>query len=71
MEVIPNELISYTWRPAWSPGEESRVTVRLRDVEGGTELLLTHERFATVESRDGHERGWTSILGKLASYLEN
>ncbi len=67
--VIPNELVSYTWRPAWSPGEESQVTLRLRDVDGGTEIVLTHERFATIESRNGHERGWTNILDKLANYL--
>ena len=68
-EVIPNELVSFTWRPAWSPGEESHATVRLRDVDGGTEIVLTHERFATVDSRNGHERGWTNILEKLENYL--
>jgi len=30
-----------------------------------TELVLTHERFATGEARDGHEQGWASALNKL------
>ncbi len=69
-EVIPDELLSFIWRPAWNPGEESHVTVRLRDVEGGTEIVLTQERFAAAESRAGHERGWASCLDKLANYLD-
>lgn len=67
--VIPNEMIRFTWKPKWNPGEESEVTVKLRDVEGGTELVLTHERFATLESRNGHSQGWTSSLNKLEAYL--
>ena len=64
-EVKPNELIQFTWKPGWHPGEESLVTVRLRDVEGGTELLLTHERFADEQSREGHAKGWNDTLAKL------
>ena len=68
-EVKPNELIQFTWKPGWHPGEESLVTVRLRDVEGGTELLLTHERFADEQSREGHAKGWNSTMEKLEHYL--
>jgi uncharacterized protein YndB with AHSA1/START domain len=68
-QVVANELVSYTWRPTWSPGEESLVTVRLNDVEGGTEIVLTHERFATMESRESHTRGWNSSLDKLTDHL--
>ncbi|HTV05976.1 MAG TPA: SRPBCC domain-containing protein [Acidobacteriaceae bacterium] len=69
-ELVPNEAVSFTWRPTWNPEEESQVTVRLKDVEGGTEIVLLHERFATEESRNGHERGWTNTLPKLEGYLE-
>jgi uncharacterized protein YndB with AHSA1/START domain len=69
-QVIPNDMVSFTWRPMWRPGEESQVTVHLRDVEGGTEIELTHERFGDTESRNGHNRGWTDTLGKLAACLQ-
>ena len=68
-ELVPNSLIRFTWKPSWTPDEPSEVTVRLTDVEGGTEVVLTHERLATVEARNGHERGWTGSLEKLAQYL--
>lgn len=68
-EVKPDELVQFTWIPGWHPGEESLVTVRLRDVEGGTEVLLIHERFADEQSRNGHAQGWNSSMDKLEHYL--
>jgi uncharacterized protein YndB with AHSA1/START domain len=68
--VIPNELLQFTWSGSWAPMEISMVTVSLRDVEGGTEITLRHEQFATESSRDGHVLGWDSLFGKLATALE-
>lgn len=68
-ELKPGERIQFTWKPEWSPGEESLVTVHLRDSDGGTELTLTHERFASAESKAGHERGWASTMEKLERSL--
>lgn len=67
--LVPNELVSFTWRPDWNTEDESLVTVRLRDVEGGTEMLLTHERIGSKDTCTGYERGWTSCLEKLSGYL--
>lgn len=69
--VVPNELLCFTWMPSWNPGEESLVTVRFYDVEGGTELVLTHERFATSQSCNGHTKGWTGTLEKLSRYIDS
>jgi uncharacterized protein YndB with AHSA1/START domain len=68
-ELVPDTLIRFTWKPAWTPDEVSEVTVRLQEVEGGTEVVLTHERLTTMESRTGHARGWTASLEKLDQYL--
>lgn len=68
--IIPNQMLCFTWRGDWSPAEDTLVTVELRDVEGGTELTLMHERFATTESRDRHEHGWNGSLEKLAKVME-
>jgi uncharacterized protein YndB with AHSA1/START domain len=68
-EVVPNELLRFTWRADWNADPESLVTVRLRDVEGGTEMTVTHEQIATEAARQGYTRGWASCLEKLEATL--
>lgn len=70
LEVVPHERLVFTWKGSWDAAEESLVTVVLRDVEGGTELTLTHERFRTEESARRHEMGWGSALGKLEKWAQ-
>lgn len=67
-KIIPNELLSFTWGWAGDSEPETLVTVTLRDVEGGTELTLVHERFADTESRDGHQQGWAACLENLDKF---
>lgn len=69
-KIVPNELLCFTWHGDWEPSEETLVTAVFKDVAEGTEVTLTHERFATAKSRSGHEQGWTSSLEKLARFLE-
>ena len=69
-EFVPGELISFTWCPDWNMEDESQVTIRFRDVEGGTELHLVHERIGSENSCGGYNQGWTSCLEKLGNYLE-
>lgn len=68
--VDPFDLLVFTWSGDWNPAEETLVTVALRDVEGGTEIKLTHERFATEASRDAHQHGWSGSMDKLVRFLE-
>jgi hypothetical protein len=35
-----------------------------------TEIVLTHSRFASVESRDNHVRGWSAAVESLAKFVE-
>jgi uncharacterized protein YndB with AHSA1/START domain len=60
----PNRL-AFTWNsPHATP--DSVVTLTFSPKDGGTEVTLVHDRFPSDASRDGHEKGWTAILGKLA-----
>ncbi|MFP5250249.1 MAG: SRPBCC domain-containing protein [Acidobacteriota bacterium] len=68
--IVPDETISFTWRPEWENQAESLVTVRLRDVEGGTEVHLTHERIISESSCSGYDRGWKSCMDKLANRFD-
>jgi len=36
----------------------------------GTEFTLLHEHFFDLAARDGHERGWTGSMEKLARFLQ-
>jgi uncharacterized protein YndB with AHSA1/START domain len=68
-KVVPNELLQFTWHPDWHPEEESLVTVSLKDADGGTEITIRHENFASEQSLDGHTRGWIGCLDKLETEL--
>jgi uncharacterized protein YndB with AHSA1/START domain len=65
-QIVPNELISFTWNGAWFPNEETLVTVTLADTTGGTEVVITHEHFKTIESMKAHEQGW---IGGMANFV--
>lgn len=54
----------FTWEAPWS-APDTQVELILTPVEGGTEVVLTHVKFMSEESRDNHQMGWTGILGKL------
>lgn len=45
------------------------VTIEFRPSGQGTELILTHERFADTEARDKHQHGWKGCLERLGRYV--
>jgi uncharacterized protein YndB with AHSA1/START domain len=63
----PKRLV-FTW--AWEDehgarGHETEVTVEFAAAPGGTKLTITQQAFATAESRDQHQHGWSSTLDCL------
>lgn len=68
-EAVPGRKLVFTWQWISTPERQSLVTVELRRIPEGTELTLTHARFADEAARDGHLRGWTGCLDKLAAWL--
>ena len=71
IKVDPYDLLSFTWASNLDPTEETLVTITFKDVAEGTEVVLTHERFATELSRQRHEMGWTGALDKLKTFAES
>ena len=78
-EVKAPERLVYTWD--WEKdgsgeefgeveGKTSLVTVEFLKRGEQTEFVLTHNRFATVESRDSHARGWGKIAESFAQFME-
>jgi uncharacterized protein YndB with AHSA1/START domain len=78
-EVKAPERLVYTWD--WEKdgsgaefgeveGKPTLITVEFLKQGERTELVLTHRRFATVESRDNHARGWGKIVETFAAVVE-
>ncbi len=70
--IDPPKRLIFTW--AWHndgvrSDEETEVDVAFAPTEGGTKLTLVQQQFATVESRDNHNKGWESTLAGLEDFL--
>ena len=69
-ELVPHIRIAFTWETPFSV-DGSIVTIELSPVAEGTDVILTHVKFATAESRDNHAKGWAMILTNLDSILSS
>jgi uncharacterized protein YndB with AHSA1/START domain len=75
--IQPPEKLAFTW--SWeksSPGDDkwekmdaTLVTVEFHDRGNATEVVLTHEGFATDEQRARHSTGWNGCFDMLAKVL--
>lgn len=68
-EIVPNELLVMSWAWHSTPERESQLTISLKPDGAGTLLTLHHEQFFNEAARDGHEKGWNELLGKLEQFL--
>jgi uncharacterized protein YndB with AHSA1/START domain len=48
---------------------ETLVTVTFAPVDGGTELTIVHERFATQAEADNHTQGWNDCVDRLVAFV--
>ena len=71
-EIVEPKRLVFTH--AWlddkgKPGPETLVTVTLTERAGKTEMNFRQTGFDSVESREGHARGWTECFDKLEELL--
>lgn len=70
-EILPPEKLVFTWQ--WESGNadepETLVTVEFKEREAITEILLKHEHFDDLITRDKHGKGWTGCLDHLERLL--
>jgi len=69
----PEKLV-FTW--IWEPplpeaGVVSIVTVEFFEIESGTEMILTHQKFMDEKSCEKHRAGWIGTLDKMENHLKN
>jgi uncharacterized protein YndB with AHSA1/START domain len=67
--VRPHERLVFSWAWHTTPERVSRISLALREVEGGTELEFVQDRFFDRQARDNHARGWTGTFAKLDALL--
>ena len=78
-EVKAPERLVYTWD--WEKdgsgaefgeveGKPTLITVEFLKRGEQTEMVFMHSRFATVESRDNHAKGWDNGLESFAGFVE-
>jgi uncharacterized protein YndB with AHSA1/START domain len=61
--------LSFTWISAYADLAPTIVTVEFLEKDGGTEVVLTHQRLPPAR-RDSHRGGWGAILGKLGDICQ-
>ncbi len=69
-ELVQNELVVLTWNWAgdYQP-PETIITVKFKDVDGGTEVTLMQEGFGDEQHKAGYEGGWHSAFEKLSKAI--
>lgn len=68
-EVTPPSRLIYSWIMGINMTDPTRVTIEFNDHPEGTELVLTHVRFASEQARDAHIKGWGACLDGLDEFL--
>jgi uncharacterized protein YndB with AHSA1/START domain len=78
-EVKAPERLVYTWDwekdgsgTEFGETEGKASLIKIEFIKRGeeTEFVMTHNRFARVESRDGHAEGWSRALESFANFVE-
>jgi uncharacterized protein YndB with AHSA1/START domain len=67
----PRQLVfTWTWEaPDPDAGVDTLVTIDLHEKDGGTEVVVKHERFPTEEKMRQHQSGWVGTLERLDQLL--
>jgi uncharacterized protein YndB with AHSA1/START domain len=72
-EVRPPEKLVFSW--VWEAPDpepsETLVTVELHEIQGETEVIITHEYSPDVITHGRHTIGWNCILERLTLLLES
>jgi uncharacterized protein YndB with AHSA1/START domain len=70
-EYVPPERLAFTFCWDDQPGNETLVSITLVEREGKTEMTFRQGTFATSQTRDDHNGGWSQSFDKLEEYLRN
>ena len=63
-------VFSWVWEAPDPDPSETLVTVEFHEVDGMTEMVVTHERVPARTGQEGHPIGWHCCLARLAQLVE-
>jgi uncharacterized protein YndB with AHSA1/START domain len=71
-EVHPPEklVFSWTWEAPQPDSSETLVTIELHEIQGETEVVITHEHSADPAAQGHHSIGWNCCLERLTYLVE-
>jgi uncharacterized protein YndB with AHSA1/START domain len=69
-QIVPNQLLQFTWQWEHYAMPESVVTVEFEDLGKTTRLTLTHAGLPDAEDVPDHKWGWTSAIEKFGELIE-
>jgi uncharacterized protein YndB with AHSA1/START domain len=64
-EITPPTKLSFTWNWEGATTPDTLVTIDFIPRGNSTEVIMTHEKLPTMESRAQHEQGWIGCMSKL------
>ena len=67
--IDPPKKLAFTWNWDGSAAPDTLVTIDFNAIGNSTEVVMTHEKLPTMESRDQHEKGWIGCMSKLERTL--
>jgi uncharacterized protein YndB with AHSA1/START domain len=75
LEVIPNELVKYSYWSSMSGTEDvpenyQVVSYRLDDNNGGARLTITQENIADESKKEHSEQNWQALMAELKKLIE-
>jgi uncharacterized protein YndB with AHSA1/START domain len=72
-EIVAPERLVYTfaWEEDGKRGHETLVTVTFENEGGKTKMTFRQGPFESVESRDGHQGGWSEAFERLAACVSS
>jgi uncharacterized protein YndB with AHSA1/START domain len=68
LEVDPPRSLAFTWSSPYTGPEPSVVRVVLTPSDGGTQMVLTHDRLPEAAA-ESHAGGWGTMLGRLEAAM--
>ncbi len=69
IEIDPPHKLVHTFTHQWLKGVITTVTWELVEVEGGTQLTMTHTGITEFGEMTGHDKGWDEHLLRLRMML--
>ena len=60
----------WAWEENGLRGRETLVEIEFAPAGRNTPIVLTQREFETREACDNHDKGWTSTIAKLETFLQ-